>query len=283
MSDAQSFYLLLAAFYLYECLTFAPRGAWGFVGRGGTKWRWRVPFFHLSGLHKEAFCAPILPYPGFQVVFPAPPNSLPEPKTLTRFRRESLRISKATRHLRFCSLLVFLHYFLFLPVAYHHWVGTPMMIAVIIQGELLAFYTAFAFHRLHKRLHPDDKWERRLETLYHAFLPWHAMRASDLIIKKGSATWHPLAALVSDPGSPSNQKQLALMWRRARHEGQSRSLQTFLEKAGIDPTPWSFPPPLDEPNKKYCPVCLAVYEEKSMTCADCTGVALISPADQSAP
>jgi hypothetical protein len=109
------------------------------------------------------------------------------------------------------------------------------------------------------------------------------MRASDLIIKKGSATWHPLAALVSDPGSPSNQKQLALMWRRARHEGQSRSLQTFLEKAGIDPTPWSFPPPLDEPNKKYCPVCLAVYEEKSMTCADCTGVALISPADQSAP
>jgi hypothetical protein len=277
MTDAQSFYLLLAAFYLYECLIFAPNGAWAFVGRGGVKWRRRAPLFQLSGLHKEAFCSPVIPFPGFQLVFPVVPDSLPKAGGLRRFKKQCVLLGKITIHLRICSLVVFLHYFLLLPLVYRHIVGSPAMIAIIIQGELLAFYTAFSFNRLHKRLFPEDKWERFLETLYTAFLPWHAMRSSDLIIKKRSADWHPLAALASHPDSPANQKQLARIWREARLAGDTAALEGFLNEAGIDPTPWDQPPELENPSQKYCPVCLDLYEEEAETCADCKGVALLRP------
>ena len=279
MSDAQSFYLLLAGFYLYECLEFAPNGAWAFVGRGGSKWRWRNPAFHLSGAHKDVFCAPLIPWPGLLTVFPKPATAPPSPRELRHLRKKSRNLGKATQGLRLCSLFVFLHYFALLPVAYHFFIGTPWMIAVIVQGELLAFITAFHFHRWHKRFFPEEKWERRLETLYNAFLPWHSMRASDLIVKKQSAHWHPLACLVSHPHATPNLKKLSRLWRQARFDRNEDQLLPALEYAGIDPTPWDLPPNLDHDRQKFCPLCRTIYEAEAQICVDCKDVPLISPSD----
>lgn len=281
MTDAQTFYLLLASFYLYECLSFAPNGARAFVGTGGKQWRWRGPAFHLSGAHKDVFCAPVIPWPGLITVFPPsqPRSSEHSPLALRHLGKKSALLGKITASLRRSSLVVFLHYFLVLPYFYYFHLGTIWVFVVIIAGEFLAVITAIKFYYLHRRLFPDLKGERRLETFFTAFFPWHAMRASDLIVKRRTADWHPLVCLVSHPHSRANLKELARLWRKATYEKDTDELSDLMSRAEINPAPWNQPPDLSD-DQQFCPVCHTIYEEGPENCADCSKVPLKRPLSQ---
>ena len=274
MTDAQTFYLLLAAFYLYECLSFAPSGSQAFAGKGGRIWRWREPAFHLSGAHKEVFCAPIIPWPGLLSVFPTNPATGPiGPLSLRHLQKRSLLLGKITAPLRELGLLLFLHYFLVFPIVYYYYLGTIWVIVAILMGELLALITACRFYCIHKRLFPEAKGERRIETFFNAFFPWHSMRASDLIVRKMTATWNPLILLASDAQHPKNTRQLARLWREAAYGNDTTGLASLLDLADIDPAPWNRPPGLDA-DQKFCPICRTIYEAGPTTCVDCRGVSL---------
>ena len=278
MTDAQTFYLLLASFYLYECLGFAPHGARAFAGMGGNRWRWREPAFHLSGAHKDVFCAPVIPWPGIITVFPPSETSSTKhsPFALRHLQKRSQILGKITAPLRRSGLIVFLHYFVVLPYVYHFHYGSLWIFAAILAGEFLAVITGIRFYFLHRRLFPDLKGERRLETFFTAFFPWHAMRASDLIVKRMTANWLPLVCLVSDSRSRANSRELARLWRKAAYDGTSDELKELTALAGIDPSPWNLPPDL-EADQQYCPVCHTIYEEGPGTCADCRKVPLTRP------
>lgn len=281
MTDAQTFYLLLAAFYLYECLSFAPSGSQAFVGKGGRIWQWREPAFHLSGAHKDVFCAPLIPWPRLLLVFSPkqdPPSSH-SPLALRHLRKRSVCLAEITTPLRRLSLLIFLHYFFVLPFLYTYHSETIFVPIAILLGELYAFIGACRFYRLHKRLFPEDKGERRLETFYNAFFPWHTMRAADLIVRKKTANWHPLLCLANDPHSTRNMRQLSRRWREATHTGDTAELTEILKQADIDPSHWNEPPAL-EAKQQFCPLCHTVYEAGPESCADCQNVPLQSPSSE---
>jgi len=275
MTDAQTFYLLLAAFYLYECLSFAPSGSQAFAGKGGRIWRWRTPAFRLSGTHKDVFCTPLIPWPGLLAVFPATTTATAPISALSlrHLQKRSLLLGKLTAPLRELGLLLFLHYFLVFPIVYFYYLETIWVIVTILMGESLALITACRFYRIHKRLFPEAKGERRLETFFNAFFPWHSMRASDLIVRKMTATWNPLVLLASHAHHPKNTRHLARLWREATHQNDTTKLAPLLELAKIDPTSWNHAPALDR-DQKFCPICRTIYEPGPIICADCQGVSL---------
>ena len=279
MTDAQIFYLLLAAFYLCECLSFAPSGARAFVSLGmkARRWKRRDLAFRFSGADKDVFCAPFLPWPSMLTVYPRSSKALPAPSpgTLGNLSKESALLASITAPLRKASLLVFLHYFIILPYFYIFFFGSALVLVLVALGEVLSVCTAIRFYCLHRRLFPDDKGERRLETFYNAFFPWHAMRAADLIIEKKSEHWHPLALLCSAPHQNANLRELSHLWRAAAYHRDTKELATILKQAGIDPSDWDSPP-LHDPGQSYCPLCHTTYEPGPGQCADCTNVDLRS-------
>lgn len=277
MTDAQTFYLLLAAFYLYECLSFAPSGARAFVSMGldARRWKKRNLAFRFSGADKDVFCAPIIPWPGMLTVFPLPAKTGPAapPQALKHLRKRADLLSSTTQPLRRLSLLVFLHYFIILPYFYVFFFGSALVLVLIALGEVLSIATAIRFYCLHRRLFPDEKGERRLETFYCAFFPWHAMRAADLIIRKKSEHWHPLVLLSSAPHQNANLRDLSYLWREATYHGETKDLTKILKQAEIDPSDWNSPP-MHEPGQSFCPLCHTTYEPGPGQCADCPGIHL---------
>lgn len=279
MSDAQTFYFLLAAFYLFECLSFAPAGARAFVSRGrrASRWHKRGYAFRFSGADKDVFCAPLIPWPGMLAVFPKPEPIIEKysPQALRHLRKRSISLERLTRTLRRFSLVIFLHYFVILPYFYVYHLGGVWVLILIVLGEFLAFVTAFQFYFIHRRLFPDAKGERRLGTFYNAFFPWHAMRASDLIVRRVSKNWDPLLLLASAPHARNNLGDLCHLWRKGRYEGETRELELLLNEAEIKTTGWTIPPRRDA-GQSYCPLCHTVYEAGPDECADCRGVRLSS-------
>jgi hypothetical protein len=93
------------------------------------------------------------------------------------------------------------------------------------QGNIGSFATIDipGGYRFHKRLFPEAKGERRIETFFNAFFPRHSMRASDLIVRKMTATWNPLILLASEAHHPKNTRHLARLWREATHSRQPKS------------------------------------------------------------
>ncbi len=277
MTDAQIFYLLLAAFYLFECLSFAPSGARAFVslGMSARRWRRRNLAFRFSGANKDVFCAPILPWPSMLTVYPQSPKdqSSPSRLALENLRKQSTQLASMTGPLRQASLLIFLHYFIILPYFYIFFFGSAFVLVLVALGEILSIFTAIRFYRLHRRLFPDEKGERRLETFYSAFFPWHAMRAADLIIRKKSEHWHPLVLLSSAPHQNANLRDLSYLWREATYHGETKDLTKILKQAEIDPSDWNSPP-MHEPGQSFCPLCHTTYEPGPGQCADCPGIHL---------
>lgn len=280
MTDGQTFYLLLLAFYLYQCLSFAPGGARAFVsqGRRASRWKARLPAFRFSGTNRDVFCAPVLPWPRMIAVYPTPD---PNPATLSHhalrhFRKRAELLNRITGPLRRLGLVIFLHYFILLPAFYYYYFGSIWVLVIVALGEILAFSIALHFYFLHRRLFPESKGERRMETFFNAFFPWHAMRASDLIVRRLSKKWNPLILLASHPHALPNTRELCLLWRRAALDQKSEDLSSFLTIVGLDPSAWNSPPDL-ESGQQFCPLCHTVYEAGPQKCADCEDIALRTP------
>lgn len=282
MSDAQSFYLLLAIFYLIECLSSAPSGRQAFVsmGLGNKRWRSRSVAFPVNGFRKDLFFCPFLPWPGMLALPGNQGDDSPiSPMALRHLRKRIQILAVMTSALRSMSLVIFLHFFVLLPVIYYFYAKTLVVPLALGYGYLLCAVATVRFYGLHKRLFPSLKDERFKHTIYTLFLPWHAMRSADVIIARRSASWSPVVLLATDPECLSNKRRLRRLWNEAvlqpkAKPGQSE-LRSLFEQARVDLEKYTAPPEVAG-DEVYCPICETVYVEGTEDCANCEGVSLVS-------
>ncbi len=281
MTDAQSFYLLLAIFYFIECLASAPSGSQAFVskGAGAKRWRIRRVAFPVHGFRKDIFLTPIFPWPGMLVMpkFQAISEPL-APMALRHLGKRIQLLTNSTAPLRSTGLLIFLHFFLLLPVCYYFYARTPVVLFALVYGYLLCVLAAARFYALHQRYFPTLKEERFKNTIYTAFLPWHAMRAADVIALRLSAGWNPHVLMATDPSALSNKRQLRRAWNEAALHPEVRpgrdELASLFDQAGLDLEAFTAPPELSH-DEAYCPLCETIYVEGTSQCANCPEVALV--------
>ena len=282
MTDAQSFYLLLLIFYLIECLAAAPSGSQAFVCKGtkAKRWRPRRVAFPVNGFRKDIFLAPLLPWPGLLAM----PERLEavatiRPLALRHLRKRIQLLTRSTAALRSTSLLIFLHFFLLLPVCYYFYSRTPAVLIALVYGYLLCLWAAARFYALHKRFFPRLSNERFKHTMYTAFLPWHAMRTSDVIVTRLSRSWNPHLLLATDATALSNKRQLRRTWNEAVYRQDSRpgkeELMMLFKQAGLDLDDFTAPPEVSS-DEVYCPICETIYLASTSHCANCSEVPLVS-------
>lgn len=282
MTDGQSFYLVLAIFYLIECVKFAPPGSIGLVSRFGGFGNCspRPPFMTAWGIKKAVFLAPILPWPGSIYLLAHHAEAKPRARRIAlvssvRHHHRFLRL--ATSKLSALATLNLLNFFAVLPFLYVRAYEEKTILYALGYSYALLVLTAIHYRALHKRLFPSHKADRFKTTLYTALLPWHAARCCDEIYLSAAQRWHPVAALAANAQNQASLAQLQQHWRNANYLSQptfSRAdLAEAFRQAGLDPTRWQ-EARSDLESPRYCPCCLNGYEARVTHCADCHGVAL---------
>lgn len=282
MTEGESFYFILAAFYLLECLKLAPPDGLAFVSRfgGARAWRPRPPFTMAWGLRKAAFWAPILPWPSLIVIVAGKnenEHARKRIRTVSGIRRRARFLARATARLRALSVVSFIVFMIALPFFYGY-IGDPRLIfAAVGFGYLTLATTAVHFYALHRRILPDHKSERFKSTIYTALLPWHAMRCADELFIGSAREWSALATLAANAQDRAALDTLKRLWRAARwHPRPPFAIETMdriLAQARLDPAKW-LDAPTDGDSPQYCPICYGGYESSATHCADCRGIAL---------
>lgn len=284
MSDEQSFILVLIAFYLLECIKYAPPPATAFLSRWGnlSKWSPRNAFLHAHGIKKQLFIAPFLPWPNTCIVVTGNTEADHRKKrvrTLAGIRRWTCFLQRATRLLRFASCLTLLNFFLILPVLYSYYGDVFLVLYHLGFAYLFLFVASVHFFAVHKRLFPHLGTERFKSTLYLAFLPWHGMRAHDEIFLAASSSWSSLATYAAFADSPQSRSHLQRLWRQAHFLPKPPysidTLQSVFDTAKIDASQWlNFPKNFHAP--QICPCCHSGYESTAHTCPECEHIPLHS-------
>lgn len=282
MSDGQSFYLVLALFYLLECVKLAPASSLGLVSLFGPLGSFspRPQLLMAWGLGKSVFLAPILPVPGLLYLLPSEGeknHASAKRKSASSIRHHHRFLVHAARRLRVLALLNFLNFFLILPVVYVRLQEETIILYTLGYCYATLLLTAFHYHRVHQRLFPRQKADRLKTTLYTALLPWHAARCPDEIFIKASQTWSPLAALAANTAHTNSRSLLQRHWREAHFKAKPAykrdTLANILQATGIEFKTW-LDAPTDCDSPFYCPCCLNNYEIQATHCTDCQGVPL---------
>ncbi len=289
MTDAESFYLILAIFYLIECVRFQPPGARAIENAWGLKhgWKPKSEFSRLLGIRKWLFLSPILPWPGRILVIGQDRETNARPKSITAHRVNQLirLLEKSTQILRGISALVFVYFFLVIPYLYRLQRGEPEFLISIAIGYALIGITAALFFKLHRRWLPHEKGSRIVNTIYTALLPWHSMRcADDLIMGKIKTLDYP-TLLAAKKDCPRCLDLLKEYWRKAHFfktpPYSLAQLKATTQDAHIDTSSWLTPTGIN--GDKVCPCCFAPYEFSAQFCNDCAEVDLIDNTAMSSP
>lgn len=266
MTDASSFYLLLAAFYVSGCFRLVPTDWQGFGVRASRnpKSRARPAFLEFAGVGKWVYFRSL--FPTFSLlVAAAAGGEMPSTQGLGSTRRKLQRALLATRCLRWIGLAIFAFFFAVLPAAYLTISDEILFLTVVLYGYFLMWMAAGDFFVKHRRFYPDDSSERWMEVLLISLLPWHAMRAADKLADRLTEGLDQTSLLILGANFPSNTKQLRTLWIKT----PTPALATLLQQNQIDPTPWTQPPTLTQ-NQKWCPACNTIYDTPSEpTCTDC--------------
>lgn len=283
MSDAQSIFIVLLCFYCFESLKFAPLGSYSIRSPLPATRRWNLqrPCLCLMGVRKLVFLAPLLPWPQYQLITAAVGEAGHRTSSIKKIDAIQAKLSylkSETEWLRLCSLLLFLNYFLFLPLIYLRFGLGSYLYSTVALSYCLQALTALAFYAAHRKILRKEKGARGLHSFYCLVFPWHAMRAADELFLKSSLRWSQLALLGALAESAPAREQLALYWRQARFLKKApytaATLEPFLRAAGIDPEQAML---RDRPSHvgKYCPCCLGSYEMSAAKCIDCEGTQLL--------
>lgn len=281
MTDAESFYLILAIFYLIECVKFRPPNTRAIENAWGAKkgWRPKSEFSRLLGIKKWLFLYPFLPWPGKVLILHSSPDQPIQktPYSTSRTRKLLFLLEKSTLTLRHFSLLIFAYFFIGIPLLYRLQRGEPEFLFSIAIGYLLMGASAFLYFRIHKRWLLQDRGNRIINTFYTALLPWHSMRCVDDILSGVTKSWDHPTLLASLKDSPRCLAFLMKLWREAHYIANPHHslehLKSVTYHAGIDTDDWLVPHTLS--GSKYCPCCFAPYESTAKTCNDCPEVALV--------
>lgn len=284
MTDAESFYLVLALFYFIECLKLRPPGTTALANAfgQGNSWSPRSELVRLMGIGKWVFLAPILPWPGLMIVSAIEPRGKGASKKISsplRIKRLSYIFKKHAFGLRILSAAIFCFFFLLLPHLYFLQRGTPIFIVSIGVGYLLMLAAAWLQFRIRRRLFPDSKTLWITQSLYTALLPWHAMRCSDEIFMEYTRHWSWPAILAAHIDSPQSRSQLLRLWREAQWNRRANysidELKPIFDKVNLNTETFEFSAnERDAP--KYCPSCLTSYQSSAIHCADCHEIELLN-------
>ncbi len=281
MTDAESFYLILAIFYLLECVKLAPPNSrsiettWG----NNNRWKPKTEFSRLLGIKKWLFLSPILPWPGRILIFHSSSKQpvAKVPISSSRSRKLLFLIEKSTQALRYLSLLIFVYFFIGIPLLYRLQRGEPEFLFSIAIGYLLMCVSAVLYFRTHRRWLHQESGNRILSTIYTALLPWHSMRCADDIVSGATKTWDYPTVLASYKNNSHCLVLLSKFWREAHFVTTPpyslNHLKSVTGDAGIDTRDWLVPH--NTSGNKYCPCCFAHYESTAKTCTDCPGVSLV--------
>lgn len=282
MSDGQSFYLVLVAFYLLECVKFAPPNSLAMLSgfRESKTWKPRTCFIMAWGVGKSVFIGPLLPWPSLVYIVTGSSDSDHANKrirTASGIRRWTRFLTKATNNLRWISLGNLSNFLILLPVVYSRFGDSNIILFTIGYCYLTLFATAIHLHALHRRIFPRNKADRYKATFYTAFLPWHAMRCADEFFLKSSLNWSSLTALAANAENPAALETLKRLWRSSHFQAnasyKTETLTHVLDRAGLDRSDW-LNSPSDSDSPLYCPCCHVGYESVATHCADCKDVAL---------
>ncbi len=277
MTDAESFYLILALFYVIECLKFLPPNTVAMVNPIGRFkfWAPRSELVQFMGIGKWLFLAPLLPWPGLMIVTSNKKSNTSS--SVLRITRKLNILKKRTLSLRILSISIFAFFFLVLPCLYFLQRGTPAFILSIAIGYLMMFAAAFLQYRIRRKLLPKDKNSWVTHTLYTALLPWHASRCADQLFIDYTRHWSWPAVLAAHADSARAHKSLQRLWRESRWGKEpiysSEKLKLIFEEVGLGIQP-SININRDCGATKHCPCCLACYRSNYVDCPDCGGIKL---------
>ncbi len=282
MSDGQTFYLLLAAFYLLECSKWLGENQLLWQGRWVRKhWALRAKrqLVELHGISKKIFATSLAPGVSFPIVCVAGSYDQSQPRART-MRCSVSRFLRVARPLRWMSTLLFLLCFVGYPALIILQKNEWLVIYAIANGYLLQLFIAIEYRRLQKFLKLPAGMGKAwlIEFFYNAFFPWHAMRAADRLAVSMTSRWHELPLLLAMRHMPACTSQLKHYWRQAHYAKnpiyQLAEMKAVLGCEKIDVSSWLDVELDGDAGPRYCPCCLTSYGEATETCADCDGVEL---------
>lgn len=208
-------------------------------------------------------------------------------KTLSpkRAASEWRRWQLASAPLGALCLLLTSGFFIGLPVIYLY-AGVLPMLGVVFFLWLVMWVIGSRLWWMAARVYPTVKNSLRADAALCVVVPFHAMRALEIVSAHAMANTHPAALLLStgDTGNP----WLAKFAREILHPrpevrfDDARSslirphLQTALARFGRTLTDFESPPSREEDRQatSYCPRCHSVFGPGAETCPDCRGVPL---------
>jgi hypothetical protein len=277
MTDGQQFYFLMAVFYLWSCLKAAPPKTLSIHQGLRQTWKLKHPITTLSGLGKAIFLSPLSPWPSsFALSLGSRSTFITASSTL----RLVTLTSKATRGLRFTSLLLFLYFFIVLPYTYWAYGDSKQTYICILVCFLLMIACALRFICIHRSIAPNLAGDRYKHAFFAVTMPWHAMRIADEIhtLERVSPNNAHMLAAISD--SKESKEWLAQEYRNALYKQPNacslKALKKVFNSAAISKNYVALPPSEPDPSAhSFCPCCLTQYTLVSGQCQECHDVSLI--------
>lgn len=178
---------------------------------------------------------------------------------------------------------VFVALFVFVPrvvmaTGTKHW---PLLVVSVYAWVLVSVVSMYIAHR---KLVPDARGERWLQTLLMLPAPTMAMRGNDKLGRALMAGLHPIAVALAVLQGSTRDDVIARALRELKHPRGSHAPDDALlarvtklaRDQGVD-VDASFTPPrsLRAGHGAWCPRCHAVYRDGTTTCADCA-IALVT-------
>jgi hypothetical protein len=232
-------------------------------------------------MRKSLFIAPILPAYQLQVITEQVGDGGHQRsavKTVSGVKRRLFRLQVYTLRLRMLSALIFVCYFMLLPMLYMQFGLGSYVYAAVGLAYCLQGLCALSYFLLQRRFFPKEIGVRVLHSIYNLLLPWHAMRAADELFFKSSAHWSELALLAAIDDNASQTSRLALYWRQSQLlESSSYSaavLQPVMQEIHLSSASAMRAVVPEQAGQNYCPCCGILYRSDVTTCIDCRGMKL---------
>ena len=196
--------------------------------------------------------------------------------------------------LQILSNLLFVITFVAAPVAAQFFGASPLIVPVAILMFLMAYIITGAFFRCHRKLFPDNRWDRWEQAFKMVMCPPMAIRSADLLMRLVGRS-HDAMAVISLVMKHSRGKQLLQRIIRDLHHPMSPAVdddrletigqwqnQVILDVASEKIPEFAdlIPEALETPEKQadecklYCPRCRTQFVVERDTCPDCVGVML---------
>ena len=187
----------------------------------------------------------------------------------------------ASSALRLPCLAVFFMCFVYMPLLFWRFGGSPWRVVVGVASLLaMTAWVAIIWRHLALRLFPDGKRRRWAEMLHLIFIPAHAMRAHDEIGAEALAGLHPLAAasaVLKQEALETFAAQTWLAWK-FRHGSDALlpataivlpHLEACCRRLGIPTARLETPPAQQGGATSYCPRCHAQFSLAHAACGQC--------------